>query len=66
MIPMIELLYGVWFIEGGMHTYAKALEKLFFELGGKIHYGKDVQRILVENGKARGIVLADRRLKQIS
>ena len=40
MIPMIELLYGVWFIEGGMHTYAKALEKLFFELGGKIHYEK--------------------------
>lgn len=63
MIPMIELLYGVWFIECGMYAYAKALEKLFFELGGKIHYEKDVQRIIVENGRARGIVLEDREIE---
>ncbi|MFP3360317.1 dehydrosqualene desaturase, partial [Planococcus sp. SIMBA_143] len=29
MIPMIEMLYGVWFIKGGMHTMATAMERLF-------------------------------------
>lgn len=59
MIPMIELLYGVWFIEGGMFAYARALERLFLELGGQIHYGQDVQEILIEQGQAKGIALAD-------
>lgn len=59
MIPMIELLYGVWFIEGGMFAYARALERLFLELGGQIHYGQDVQEILIEQGQAKGIALAN-------
>lgn len=59
MIPMIELLYGVWFIEGGMFAYARALERLFLELGGQLHYGQEVQEILIEQGQAKGIALAD-------
>ncbi|MDQ0186224.1 phytoene desaturase family protein [Cytobacillus sp. FSL W7-1323] len=55
IIPMIEILYGVWFIKGGMHTMAKSMEKLFLELGGKINYNCDVQQILIKNGKAYGI-----------
>lgn len=27
IIPMIELLYGVWFIEGGMHTMAQGMAR---------------------------------------
>ena len=59
MIPMIELLYGVWFIEGGIFAYARALERLFLELGGQLHYGQEVQEILIEQGQAKGIALAD-------
>ncbi len=59
IIPMIELLYGVWFLKGGMHTMAKALEKLFVELGGKITYQTEVEEILIENGAARGVKLSD-------
>lgn len=59
MIPMIELLYGVWFIEGGMFAYAKALERLFIELGGEIYYNKEVKEILIEKGRAKGIALKD-------
>lgn len=39
MIPMLQFLYGVWFIKGGMYTMALSMERLFKELGGIIHYG---------------------------
>lgn len=51
IIPMIELIYGVWFIKGGMFTYAKALEKRLIELGGKIAYNATVEKIVVEKNK---------------
>lgn len=57
IIPMIELLYGIWFIKGGMHTMAKAMERLFIELGGTIHYQSDVKEILITNQRARGIIV---------
>lgn len=57
MIPMIQFLYGVWFIKGGMYTMALSMERLFKELGGTIHYGKDVQQISIQNQKAEGIVV---------
>lgn len=56
MIPMLQFLYGVWFIKGGMYTMALSMERLFLELGGKVHYGQDVQKISIRNGKAQGIV----------
>ena len=43
IIPMIELLYGVWFIKGGMFTMACQMAKLFEELGGVIHYEMPVE-----------------------
>lgn len=55
IIPMIELLYGVWFLKGGMHSMAKAMEKLFLEMGGKIFYHSEVEKILIREQKARGI-----------
>ncbi|GGB08646.1 phytoene desaturase [Macrococcus hajekii] len=55
IIPMIEFLYGVWFIEGGMHRMATAMADLFIELGGRIHYNAPVNEILIENSRAIGI-----------
>lgn len=55
IIPMIELLYGVWFIEGGMHTMAEQSAKLFEELGGVIHYNTHVDKILTNNRQVTGI-----------
>lgn len=57
MIPMLQFLYGVWFIKGGMYTMALSMERLFKELGGIIHYGQDVQQISIQNQKAEGIVV---------
>ncbi len=55
IIPMIELLYGVWFVKGGMHTVAEQMAELFIELGGKINYSSHVDRIITGNGRVRGI-----------
>ncbi|MFZ0445342.1 MAG: phytoene desaturase family protein [Bacillus sp. (in: firmicutes)] len=55
IIPMIEFLYGVWFIKGGMHNMATSMERLLLELGGKVHYNTSVEEICIENGRATGI-----------
>ena len=55
IIPMIELLYGIWYIDGGMHKMAEGMESVFKELGGKVHYNANVEEILIEEGKARGV-----------
>lgn len=61
--PMVELLYGVWYINGGMYAYAKALEKLLLELGGKIHLNTKVEEIVIDHKKVQG-VLIDREIKK--
>lgn len=63
IIPMIELLYGVWFIKGGMHTMASQLAKLFQELGGVIHYNSKVDQIIIEDKKVQGILVGDQKIK---
>ena len=44
---------------GGAGEFAKSIEKRYLALGGKIHYGSRVEKILVENDKAVGIRLVD-------
>ncbi|WP_100012258.1 phytoene desaturase family protein [Lentibacillus sediminis] len=60
MIPMIEFLYGVWFIKGGMYTMVTAMERLFQELGGKIYYNMNVEEIRIQDGTAKGILVNDK------
>jgi phytoene desaturase len=55
IIPMIEYLYGIWFIKGGMHTMASSMERLFLELGGTVNYNTPVDEIVIENKRATGI-----------
>lgn len=42
---------------GGSLNIARQLENTYIRLGGKIHYQSPVEKILIENNKARGIVL---------
>jgi phytoene dehydrogenase-like protein len=49
--------YGV--PEGGSLEFSRAIEQHYRKLGGAVNYGKRVERILVENGAAVGIRLAD-------
>jgi phytoene dehydrogenase-like protein len=40
---------------GGSLEFSRAIERRFCELGGAIHYGKPVDRIIVDDGKAVGV-----------
>jgi phytoene dehydrogenase-like protein len=40
---------------GGSLEFSRAIEKRYLGLGGRIHYGQRVDKIVVENGEARGI-----------
>ncbi|MFT9393359.1 phytoene desaturase family protein [Bifidobacterium sp.] len=60
IIPMIELLYGIWCIKGGMHTMAEQMARLFEEIGGKIHYNAQVRKIVATDGRVQGIQVDDR------
>lgn len=55
IIGMIQLVYGVWFIKGGMIAYVDALERLAKELGVVIHTSTKVDEVVLENGKAVGV-----------
>jgi 1-hydroxycarotenoid 3,4-desaturase len=48
---------GVWLIAGGMHRLARALEALARRNGAIFRYGAPVAEILVEHGRAAGILL---------
>ncbi|MBI4322009.1 MAG: hypothetical protein HY675_26250, partial [Chloroflexi bacterium] len=44
---------------GGTHNIAHACQRIFVESGGKFFTKREVAKILVEHGKAKGIRLAD-------
>jgi 1-hydroxycarotenoid 3,4-desaturase len=52
---------GVWSVRGGMHALPLALAALARERGASLHFGQAVQRILVRDGRACGVRLADGR-----
>ncbi len=46
-------------VVGGTHTITHALQKAFSERGGKFFVHHEVDKVLVENGRAKGIRLVD-------
>ena len=57
LVAQVEL-DGVWSVEGGMHALATCLAGLAQRRGATLRYGAPVERILVQGGRARGVVLA--------
>ena len=57
LIAHVEAL-GVWLVEGGMHRLAEALAALARRNGATIRYAAPVTEVIVERGRARGVMLA--------
>jgi phytoene dehydrogenase-like protein len=65
--PMLAFLMSLGWMDqkvvgypvGGSLEFARAIEQRYLALGGEIHYGSRVSKILVENNKAVGVRLAD-------
>jgi phytoene dehydrogenase-like protein len=47
------------FVAGGTHNIAHAMVRLFVENGGEFYSKSEVDKIIIENGEARGVRLAD-------
>lgn len=56
LIPMISQVEGLWHIKGGMYEYIRKLEKYILELGGEIETNKEVNKIIINNNIATGII----------
>ena len=56
MIPFLEKVGGVWFCQGGMYSLVRALEDVFKQLGGVVKTDTEVERIVVENQRAKGVI----------
>jgi beta-carotene ketolase (CrtO type) len=46
-------------IKGGSHQCAHASQRVIYENGGELYHGKTVEKIIIENGVAKGIRLDD-------
>jgi phytoene dehydrogenase-like protein len=56
---LLPLLLNFGFIEGGTHSLAHACVKIFLENGGKFFTKQEVEKVLIENGTAKGVRLTD-------
>jgi phytoene desaturase len=62
MIPYLEREQGVWFAKGGMYSLVEGLAALFVDLGGHLQTNAEVSEIVVENGRAAGVVVEGERI----
>ena len=46
---MIELMFGVHFIKGGMYSFVRALQTLNEELGTQIYTNANVEEIIIDS-----------------
>lgn len=63
MIPHLEMFYGTYFPEGGMHQITMSLFNLAQELGIDFQFEMPVEEIILENGKASGIRIGNQLFK---
>lgn len=59
LIAFLEQNFGVHFAMGGTGSLVAGLVRLFERAGGEIRYNAAVEEILVEDGAARGVRLAN-------
>ena len=55
MIPHLEMFFGTYFPEGGMHRIVMGLYELAEDMGIEFHLNTKVEEIIVRSGRARGV-----------
>lgn len=59
LVTFLEFHYGIWHPEGGFRALARALARAAEDLGVEIHLRRPVRQVIVEDGRARGLLMAD-------
>ncbi|NND07979.1 MAG: phytoene desaturase [Saprospiraceae bacterium] len=56
LIPHLEMHFGTFYPEGGMHSISQSLHKLSDALGVQINLNEGVTKIMTENNRATGVL----------
>lgn len=56
ILPTLELTRGVWHVIGGAGRLTEAMAAAAAELGARLRFGRGVDRITVEGGRACGVI----------
>jgi phytoene desaturase len=59
LIHALERKGGVWFARGGTGALVSSMVKLFEDLGGEVQLNAEIDRIVVRDGRADGVILRD-------
>ncbi|HEY0386734.1 MAG TPA: phytoene desaturase family protein, partial [Pyrinomonadaceae bacterium] len=59
LIPYVEFGLGAWYVRGGMYELPRQLARLAVELGATVRADAEVEKILIERGRVRGVRLLD-------
>ncbi|MBU3699514.1 MAG: phytoene desaturase [Candidatus Kapabacteria bacterium] len=57
VIPWVEIGFGAWYPQGGMHAIADGLHRLAEEVGVRVHLETGVKKILTRNRRVCGLEL---------
>ena len=57
IIPFIEHKFGVYHVMGGLNRIPAAMARVVEEEGGRIHLGSEVEELVLEGRRARGVEL---------
>ena len=59
LMPHIQSVFGLWYVNGGMYNLARGLQKLMEELGIAIHLNTEVINLKKEGDRIVSALLAD-------
>jgi phytoene dehydrogenase-like protein len=59
VLPYMEHAFGVWYVRGGLRELARAVYDRCLARRVEFHFGAEVARVLVKDGRAAGVELAD-------
>lgn len=59
LVTFLEFHDGIWHPEGGLRALARGMARAAQDLGVQIHLNRPVRQVLVEKGRAVGLVMED-------
>ena len=59
VVPYVEQTFGAWYVPGGLRRLGAAVHERAVLRGAVVRLGAAVAQVLVEGGRAAGVVLAD-------
>lgn len=59
LVTYLEAAFGVHYAMGGCGAIARAMADVVSDQGGTLRFGTEVDEIILENGRARGVRLSD-------